>query len=194
MKWLLAILLAASPSVPQERADTPYSWSHFKPGTTRKGRTTTFGVSVEFHLTLKEVTDKEAVFDMITTSKSDKEGKASILRTPLFRLGEEKTGEESLKFKGVEHKCRILKGNYEFAGMKVEVKHWIAEGVDFPLKTVEVTRGAEAWMNLETESFWSALMRNSQCRGPQAEVRQDEERPRESKRARWPRGCARKSL
>lgn len=158
MKWLLAILLAAGPAVPQERADAPYSWSHFKPGTSRKTRTSMVGgASSETLLTLKEVTDKEAVFDMVTVSSLAKEGKTSVFRMPLFKVGGEPIGEETVKFKGVVYKCRVQKANYEIAGMKTESRYWTAEGFDFPLKTVDVCSGAQSWMNLETESLLVSL-------------------------------------
>ncbi|HTF56492.1 MAG TPA: hypothetical protein VK661_04465 [Planctomycetota bacterium] len=156
MKWLLAMLLAAAPLAAQDQADAPGSWTHFKPGTSRKVRMTIYGGTSETLLTLKEVTEKEVVFDMVTSTKADKEGKASVFRMPLYKLGE-KIAEETLKFKGTDYKCRVVKGNYEVAGMKTEFKYWIAEGVDYPLKTVSASTGAQAWMNLETESMLVSL-------------------------------------
>jgi len=159
MKWLLAMLLAAAPIAAQDRADAPYSWTHFKPGTSTRSRITIVGgAASERMITLKEVTDKEIVFEMVNFAIPAKEGKKSILREPRFRLDGGKVAEETLKFKGVDHKCRVLKANYESsAGVKAEERYWIAEGVAFPLKLVDVSSGAESWMNGEMNSILVSL-------------------------------------
>lgn len=155
MKWLMVLLLAA-PSAAQERADVPYSWARHKPGTFLKTRVTANGIAtVEYHRTLKEVTEKEVIIDLV--SVFPKERKESVQKLSLIQPGGEKIAEETLKLKGREYKCRVLKGNYEAAGVKMDCKYWTAEGVDFPLKTVEVAMGADPWMNYESESVLISL-------------------------------------
>jgi len=157
MKWLMVLLLA-SPAAAQERADVPYSWARHKPGTFLKTRMTSSGTAiVEYHRTLKEITDKEAIFDLVTVSIPTKERKASVQKLFLIQPGGENIAEETLKLKDREYKCRVLKANYEQGGVKMDSKFWTAEGVDFPLKTLEVGTGAERWMNFESGALLVSL-------------------------------------
>lgn len=154
MKWLMVLLLAA-PAAAQERADAPFSWARHKPGTLLKTRMTMFGTTVEHIRTLKAVTDTEVIFNLVTISGKDR--KEEEQKLPLYRLGKESLGEEILRFKDRDYKCKIMPGTFDIGEAKVETKYWIAEGVDFPLKTVEVSKGPKAWMNVETESLLDGL-------------------------------------
>jgi len=152
----------------QIRADTSYSWARFKPGTSIKLRQSVNGeATIEYKQTLKEVTVGEVIFEVAYTHLPTGMGHQQEERESLYRLDQASSAEESLKVEGKEYRCKLLKSSFEVRTGSVEIRQWIADGIEFPLKTIEITTGArDSTLELTLVNFNSELQiagRNMKC-------------------------------